>query len=165
MTRTGTDIELEEMEIGRTRSRTPWHREPRVTDHDAGNLTTSSQDTNLGLLPNYFDFGWFWVLILFIFLAPLAIIITVLASTARALEGILSAPSMLGVALGSALCYSSLFVILQRFHGSLGNWMQRYLKLSRQSQRSLLRLIAWGWLLASIGLMEYFSLFDNVSVF
>ena len=137
--------------MGIAHSRTMLH----LTGESIGSGSGSSPSERTSSIPrfDYYEFEWFWILVLTILLSALATIIFVLVVASQiggAYPQILTAVAWIII---PTFSYSAVFVTISIFHTMLGTCIERYMNVSRQKQRTALRVLAWCWLPFIIGAM------------
>ncbi len=121
---------------------------PHLTGESIGSGSGSSPNEQTPFIPpyDYYEFEWFWILVLTITLSALAAIIFVLVVASQIGGAYLQIITAVLWILIPSFSYSAVFVTISRFHTTLGTCIERYLNVSRQKQRTALRVLAWCWL-------------------
>ena len=156
--RIGTDIQTEEQSVGVVRSRTtpPFEEEEPSNPGSTANESTRPND--------YYQFEWFWILILTILLsvieATVFILLFLVNLTRRIVEVYNVVLAALGWILLPSFAYSATFVTISTFHVALKSMIESYMKISHKRQRTILRVAAWCWLPIILTLTIFAMLFS-----
>ncbi|KAL8951507.1 MAG: hypothetical protein Q9222_002521, partial [Ikaeria aurantiellina] len=160
VTRTGTDLQAEEQSMGVVRRET----QPNLPGAPSGETNEPATEgiTSPHQPLDCYNFEWFWILVLTILLSVLAAIIFVLSIIETVLELWYVILTAIAWILIPSFGYTLIFVTISKYHAALGAKVEMYLRVSRQKQRSFLRVAAWCWLpiflAAMIGIMVFLSL-------
>lgn len=183
--RTGTDLVNEESDIGATRNRTLPRNDIRVDNevatrdqpNESAHVENSAMpsDQHMALIPDYYRYEWFRILIGLIIVMASEIIITVLVrispdlsislTTGRVVDSVISIYQMAFFALEAILLYTVIFVTLRQHHRSLGAFFRNYCKLSYPVQRGSLRFLAYAYPCTTCALLLWKALGNRILTF
>lgn len=140
---TGTDIQVEEENIGSHRPRLSQLEAP-VRDHgnplvDAGGNALAEQEVDSIEDIDYYQFDWFWMLIKIGIAAICMLIINFLAQSGNIVSNGKTILLVVAYILVQCFCYTATFVTLTRHHNALERIFETYLHLDSEWLGSILR--------------------------
>ena len=143
----GTDLQLEEQTPGGLHSRTslPSPQPGSTTNnvHSESGLTLADP-IGLATTLDYYQLHWFWIVILIILLQATVLVLKVLVTVRHPIEGwrLVYEPLIFYFGVFGALTWG--FLMLSRFHATLGQKVEKTLKIPREKQGRWLLVIAWS---------------------
>ena len=166
--RTGTDLQNEEDNVGSARFRlssidhTQMENEVAETSQplDTSSTANAVSGTNLKFPRDYYQFEWFWILIVMMVLINSAVIIhaiVLLEYNGSVLWVWESGLVSVSIGLGSSTIYAGTFVVLMEYHGVIEKAGTKYARLPLSFQNTCLRVCAYVyvfWAIAGVVLVH-----------
>lgn len=100
---------------------------------------------------DYYQLHWFWVVVSTIFGGAILSVLTVLLKFRYSIHaGPVAIAIFVVYFFAPFIICTGGFLMLSRFHASLGRKVEKTLKIRRERQRTLMRLLPWCWFAASM---------------
>ncbi|KAI4231760.1 MAG: hypothetical protein LQ349_005401 [Xanthoria aureola] len=143
----GTDLQLEAQTPGGHHTRTSLPSpQPGPTANNVNSESEFALAEPIGLATtlDYYQLHWFWIVVCIMLLQAMTLVAKVLATVRHPIEGwkLVYEPLTIYIGLYSVLTWG--FLMLSRFHATLGQKVEKTLKISREKQERWLLVIAWS---------------------
>lgn len=139
---------MEEQAVGGLHSRTS--RTSAQSSPTTNNLNSSNGYALAGPMGgattfDYYQLHWFWIVVLTILGGAVVMVTAVLSRVRNVIEAWTVLINPLLFLFCPSIVLTGGFLVLCRFHATVGQKVEKTLKIRREKQRELLRILAWCW--------------------